>query len=417
MKELTKGQARRFILAKQGLLGSWRFSGKEGALSYIRQAGCIQFDPIDVCGRNAELTLQSRVRGFRKQDLYELLYRDHLLLDHTDKELSLIPVEDWPYLSRWRGTAVKNLRDFPDLEPYMQQAMDYIQEHGPVSAAELPISGTVRWNSAIHWSGSWKGEANAARSALEQLYAQGALVFHHKEGARKYYDLASRWIPPEILSAADPCPELIDHIKWGICRRIGAMGVLWDRRSDALLGIWGMDAQIRRQAFRELTESGILTPFRMEGQKESFYLLSSDLPLLEQICSGASFSPRCAFIAPLDPLLWDRQMIEAVFGFSYRWEIYTPAEKRKYGYYTLPILYGEKFIGRIETVADRKTGTLLVKKLWHEPGVRQTKKLQSALEAAIRRFAKFNECTAVEAAALDWRGSDGHFLCFGPEQV
>ena len=396
MKELTKAQARRFVLAKQGLLGSWRFSGKEGALAYIRQAGCIQFDPIDVCGRNAELTLQSRVRGFKKRDLYELLYRDHLLLDHTDKELSLIPVEDWPWLSRWRRTAAENLREFPDLEPYMQRTLEYIREHGPVSAAELPISGTVRWNSAIHWSGSWKGEANAARSALEQLYAQGSLVIHHKEGTRKHYDLASRYIPQEILEAPDPCPELIDHIKWGIQRRIGAIGILWDRRSDSLLGIWGMEAPARRQAFRELAEAGIIAPFRIEGQKESFYLFTSDLPLLEQICSGASFRPRCAFIAPLDPLLWDRQMIETVFDFSYRWEIYTPADKRKYGYYTLPILWGDGFIGRIEAVADRKTGTLHVKNIWYEPGLRQTKTLQAALEKTIRSFAEFNECGSVE---------------------
>lgn len=95
-------------------------------------------------------------------------------------------------------------------------------------------------------------------------------------------------------------------------------------------------------------------------------------------------------------MLWDKQLIAALWGFQYSWEIYTAAEKRKYGYYTLPILWGEDFIGRIETAVDRKTGTLLVKNLWYEPGVRQTKKLQSALEKTIRRFARFNECAAVE---------------------
>ena len=102
MKELTKEQARRFILAKQGLLGRYRFSGKAGALCYIRQAGCIQYDPVDVCGKNAELTLQSRVRGFRKSMLQELLYQDRKLVDYADKELSIWPAEDWPYFSPYR---------------------------------------------------------------------------------------------------------------------------------------------------------------------------------------------------------------------------------------------------------------------------------------------------------------------------
>ena len=102
MAELTKEQAREFILAKQGLSGNYRFAGKEGAYAYIRQAGCIQYDPVDVCGRNAELTLQSRVKNFQKNMLAELLYRDRLLVDYADKELSIWPAEDWPYFSRYR---------------------------------------------------------------------------------------------------------------------------------------------------------------------------------------------------------------------------------------------------------------------------------------------------------------------------
>ena len=94
LAELTKEHARRFLLAKQGLLGDYRFSGKEGAYAYIRQAGCIQYDPVDVCGKNAELTLQSRVKGFRKSMLFDLLYRDRLLVDYADKELSIWPAED-----------------------------------------------------------------------------------------------------------------------------------------------------------------------------------------------------------------------------------------------------------------------------------------------------------------------------------
>ena len=102
MKTITKKQARQFILAKQGLIGPHKFIGKTGAYDYVRQAGCIQYDPVDVCGKNAELTLQARVKGFKKKMLFDLLYRDRLLIDYADKELSIWPTEDWPYFSSYR---------------------------------------------------------------------------------------------------------------------------------------------------------------------------------------------------------------------------------------------------------------------------------------------------------------------------
>ncbi|MBP5249170.1 MAG: winged helix DNA-binding domain-containing protein, partial [Lachnospiraceae bacterium] len=102
MLTITKQQAIRFILAKQGLIGPYRFKGKAGAYEYVRQAGCIQFDPVDVCGKNAELTLQSRVKGFSNSMVQELLAEDRKLVDYVDKELSIWPVEDWPYFASFR---------------------------------------------------------------------------------------------------------------------------------------------------------------------------------------------------------------------------------------------------------------------------------------------------------------------------
>lgn len=395
-RELTLRELRRFILCQQGLLGDYRFAGKDGAMSYIRQAGCIQFDPIDICGRNAELTLQSRVKGMKKEDLYDLLYRDHTLVDYTDKELSIFPVEDWPCLERWRGTARRNARDFPGIAELGEQALAYIAAHGPVSADELPIEGTIRWNSAIHWSGSWSGEARASRSVLEQLYSEGKLIIHHRAGTRKYYDLAERWIPREILDAPDPNEELIDHAKWAILRRMGAMSVLWDRRSDSLLGVWGMEAPLRRRAFAELAEEGVILPLKVRETGQIFYARSSDMPLLEAALSPDGLRRRCEFIAPLDPLMWDRNMVESIFGFRYRWEIYVPAARRQYGYYVLPVIWGDCFAGRVEAVADKAASALRVNHVWLEPGVRATKALNDKMDGAFRRLARFNRCRSVD---------------------
>ena len=120
-------------------------------------------------------------------------------------------------------------------------------------------------------------------------------------------------------------------------------------------------------------------------------------PILQTVLSGTiDKKPRLEFLAPLDPLFWDKALIEALWDFRYSWEIYTPVVKRKYGYYTLPVLWGERFIGRIEAVADRNNGVLLVKHFWPESGFRQTKKLNSAICSAVKRLAKLNNCNWIE---------------------
>ena len=396
MVELTKNQARMFILAKQGLLGGYRFSGKDGAYAYVRQAGCIQYDPVDVCGKNAELTLQSRVKGFQKSMLAELLYKDRLLVDYADKELSIWPAEDWPYFSPYRERSRELGASFPDLAELEQKALAYIRENGPVSSDTLPIGGEIFWHSSMHWSGNWHTKSKAARSVLEQLYTDGTLVIHHKHGSRKFYDLAERHLDASLLSAELPCADDEELLCWRVLRRIGAVGLLWDRNSPAFLGI-GIDAAGRRTAFSALEARGAIRPARVEGIKPVFYYRAEDEMLMQAALAGTTDKKaRMEFLAPLDPLLWDKALIAALWGFRYSWEIYTPADKRQYGYYTLPVLWGCDFIGRIEAASDQKSRTLRVKNIWLEPGARQTKKLRSSLDRTLRRFARFNNCTAIE---------------------
>lgn len=143
MMELTRAQARIFLLRKHGLLGPHRFEGKAGALQFVRQCGCIQFDPVDVCGKNAELTLQSRVKGMTKDMLSQLLYEDRRLVDYPDKQLSIIPVEDWPFFARYRQAAREGEKQFEGLSEKMAFARMYMHEHGPVSSDTLPLEGDM----------------------------------------------------------------------------------------------------------------------------------------------------------------------------------------------------------------------------------------------------------------------------------
>ena len=170
---------------------------------------------------------------------------------------------------------------------------------------------------------------------------------------------------------------------------------MWNKRSDAWLGI-GMSTEQRDMAFAGLSESGEIIPVQVEGIRPPLYMKSGDRPLMEAVLADEiDTKARLEFLAPLDPMLWDRKLIEALWDFRYSWEIYTPAVKRKYGYYVLPMLYGENFAGRIEAAADRKTGTLAVKNIWYEPGVRRTKKLSAAVDKAVDRLAAFNNCSRV----------------------
>ena len=133
---------------------------------------------------------------------------------------------------------------------------------------------------------------------------------------------------------------------------------------------------------------GVKTPF--------FYRTEYDGIMQDVLDDKADLKPRMSFIAPLDPLMWDKALIKAIFDYTYSWEIYTPAVKRKYGYYTLPIVYGDRFVGRIEVVPDKSTELLMVKGLWWESDIRVTKKLTTALEQTLKRFARFNNCKGYE---------------------
>jgi uncharacterized protein YcaQ len=380
MKELNfpLDEAKRLILYKQGLLGDHRFSGKKGVLDFVRQAGCIQYDPIDVCGRNAELVLQSRVAGFTKKMLYELLYEDRKLLDNFDKNLAIIPVENWPNFKRDRDWHLEHERSFDEIQQVCEKIKAIIKERGAVCSADLEMSEKVDW----YWT-----TTKLSRAALEHMYFRGELAIHHKNKGIKYYDLIERCVPEKILEAADPYPDDFDHKKWRVLERIGSLGLLWNRPSDAWLGIGDLKADTRNKIFDSLLKEVQIIPVHVEGIKHTLYCLTKDARIAK-IIDGEG-DTRCEFIAALDNMMWDRNLIKALWNFDYKWEIYTPAAQRKYGYYVLPILYGENLIGRIEPVYDKKSKQLQIKNIWYEPNIKITKKIESAMTATIKRFEQF----------------------------
>lgn len=398
--KITKQQARRFILAHQGLWPPYALRGKSGILAYTRRVGCIQFDPLNIVGHNPELVLQARVSDFQLAMLQQLLYRDRELLDGYDKQMSIYCVENWPYFQRRRThTTQRRKNQTQSVTPILPQVREAIENRGPLSSIDLDFNQIVDW--------SW-APTRLARAALETMYLHGELVIHHRIGTRKVYDFTHRHIPDELLSAPDPNETEEQYQDWHILRRIGGVGLLWNRSSEAWGGILGVKKRERETALHRLLKQGKLVEVHVEGITLPLYARETDRTRLEKTLHPDPL-PRAVILAPLDNLLWDRQLAEELFNFSYRWEVYKPVAERRFGYYVLPILYGDRFVARFEPGREKKTGSLLIKNWWWESDVSPSKQMQSELRQCFTQFLRYLgteklqiERNATENADLDW---------------
>lgn len=388
MTTLTNQQARRFILLKQGLIGEYRFKGKLGILDFIKQAGCIQFDPIDVCGKNSELVLQSRISGVSKQMLFELLYEDRQLIDHFDKNLAIIHVDDWKCFNRVREGYRNYHKDQTEITEITEEIRAVIRGKGAVSSKDL------RFNQRLIWD--WGQHTKLSRAALETMYAGGELVIHHKKGSVKYYSLLEDTFDEKFCESVEPFENELEYTKWRCLRRISAVGLMWNKPSDAWLMIRNMKSAQRTLIFNELIGEKKIIEVSVIGIKDPLYCVKEDETLLERAMSNEKLTHRTELIAPLDNFIWDRKLIRGIFDFTYTWEIYMPVEKRKYGYYVLPILSGEQFIGRLEVSRDKKNRKLILKNIWFEKGVCLTPLLKTELISCLNRFGVFNECDIID---------------------
>ena len=384
---LSNKQARQFILLKQGLIGKYKFIEEKGVCDFIKQVGCIQFDPIDVCGKNAELVLQSRVEGFSKDMLYKLLYKDRVLIDYLDKNMSIFGIDDWKYFSRTRSTYDEYVRSIDKVNAVTEEIKLIIKEKGFVSSKDINLNEKVDW--------AWN-PTTLSRAALETMYFRGELILHHKKGTIKQYALAIQHIAHEILKASDPNLTEEEHLEWRILRRIGAVGMLWNKPSDALLGIDGLKAANRKDIFQKLIKEDKIIEILIENIPDSFYCLTADRPLIDKVLHNNDFKCRTEFIAALDNMLWDRKLIKKIFDFDYKWEIYTPVAQRKYGHYVLPVLSGDRFIGRIEIVNGKKSKQLIVKNFWFEDDIESHNIFYENIYECITRFSKFNNCEDIK---------------------
>jgi uncharacterized protein len=399
-KKITKQEACKFLLLYHLLEGEKHLQGDSGVIDYVEKVGCIQYDPLNVVGRNADLVLQSRVSQYSPSMLDSLLYEKRVLIDGWDKMMSIYLQKDWPYFQRVReamSMEIKNTlayRNSLEALELTEEIKTIIHERGPIQAKDISMGTT--------YSGSW-GHSKMSSAALDYMYHTGIIGVSKKRNTQKIYDLIEELVPKELLNQKDPFVDDHDFDEWYIKRRIGSMGLLWGKSGGGWLGYRISEASRRKDILNRLVAKGELISIHVEGIKELFYLRKEQEVLLNRLSDTTTESSQknsqestnefigseVKIIAPLDNLLWDRAMIEQLFGFSYTWEVYVPVIKRKYGYYVLPVLYKERFIARFEPELQRQQEPLRIKQWWWEVGVIQTPEMNQAILKGLLEFCHY----------------------------
>jgi uncharacterized protein YcaQ len=359
--DLSIAEARRLALAS---LGFGRRRPARAGVTHVRatvqRLSAIQIDSVNVLARAHYLPVFSRHGPYPTAALDDLVHGRRELFEYWGHAACFLPIELYPYL-RWRmDTQVTNWGGGPPQEQaFLDTVFAEVAERGPLPAGKILIGGKS--------TGAWWGWSDAKR-AVEVLFRQGRVAIAGRRNFERLYDIPERVFPPDVLDA-DPVPEA-DAKKELLVRAARAMGV-GTARDVAMyfhIGSWwdrskvdGRRAPARTHLlFDELVEDGRLERVTVEGWKHpGFVVPGARIP--------RSVDAR-AVVSPFDPLMWERRWTKAVFGFDYQIEIYVPAPKRIYGYYVLPFLLGDRFAGRVDLKAERKTSTLLVQASYAEAG-------------------------------------------------
>ena len=351
-------------MARRHLLAPPRSLPPEPAsvLRVIERLGSFQFDPLEVAGRNHDLVLLARVAGYRRAWTDGHLYETRSLYETYNKGLSLVPTAELPwYRITWDLNHEEHTGGaFDEHAPLVAELLDRIRRDGPLSSTDIEPRAAIEW----YWR-----PTNQVRALLEALAQAGILGLSRREGNRRVYDLVERLFPAELLAETRPRDEQRQHKLLSRFRAHGLLGT--SGQAELWYGLGGGAERPRLRG--ELLAAGAIVPVEVDGLRGTRFVVASDLDDLaaaqREVAAGdppGGVAAGVAFLAPLDPMAWDRDLLRRLWDFDYVWEVYVPAKKRRWGYYVLPLLYGDRLVGRIEPRIDRSTGTLRILGLWWE---------------------------------------------------
>jgi uncharacterized protein YcaQ len=387
--------ARRFLVARHMLAPARSLEGGlDGVREVFRRLGSVQFDPLAVAGRNHDLVLHARVADYDPTWCEQLLYVHRELFEAYNKGLSLLPTSELPWFRvSWRIEERFEAEVLAKHADVAQAVLERIRAEGALSTLDFERGPSVEW---------WWAPTNVARAVLETYAVGGVLGLARRDGNRRYYDLIERLYPPELLAQEVPLREQLLHKLLSRFRAHGLLGVggqaeLWFGTGPAKPDPKQPDQPTRTEMRDQLVSEGVLVPVEIEGVRGPRFVLREELELLT---APPEPPPSVTFLAPLDPLVWDRQLLRSLFEFEYIWEVYTPQAKRRWGYYVLPLLFQDRLVGRIEPRIDRRSGTVRVIGLWWEDGFqpRRAEGFVEAMRAALRDYLGFAGARQVQWA-------------------
>ncbi len=386
---LSINAARALHLAAQGLLQPRRRKAvKADVLDTIRRMGMLQIDTINVVARSPYLVLWSRLGDYRPAWLDELLAEGQLF-EYWAHEACFLPIEDYglyrhrmldPAAMGWKYSATWMRERAGEVAALLA----HIRGHGPVRSSDFE---RTDGKSGGWWE--WKPE----KRSLEVLFTAGALMIARRHNFQRVYDLAERVLPGWDDARMPPLPEVRRTFALRAVRALGLARAAWipdyhrTRRPHVDL--------------EALVDAGLLLRARVEDWREPVYIHPDHAEEARLAAEGLLAPTLTTILSPFDPVVWDRRRALELFGFDYRLECYTPAPKRRYGYFTLPVLRRGALVGRIDAKAHRRTGTFEVKAALFEPGVRASEALVREVAAALLRCARWHGCEQVHVGRAE----------------
>jgi uncharacterized protein YcaQ len=359
---------RRLAVTAQGYAGRYRRATGPSVEGTIRRLSCVQLDSISTVERSHRIALASRAGDYPRDTVSRLLGKGRIF-EYWAHEACLLPIESWPlFRSPMRNGGRGWYGEVEKTHPHLrEEILAEIRERGPLASRhfEGATEGGM-WN--------WK----PAKAMLERLWNHGELVIAGRQGFQRVYDLAERVIPRAQLDA--PVPAEAKVLRTLVLQAVKARGVLTER---GVLEHWRLKGGMTRikPTVAGLVEEGRLLRLRVDDGGADVLVPADaqlDLP-----------APRAAvLLSPFDNLLWDRPFASRILGFDHLIEVYKPAPQRRYGYYVLPFLRGDRIVGRADLKSERSEGRLVVRAFHREEGVRASGALDDALAGALSRLAR-----------------------------
>jgi uncharacterized protein len=387
-------QARRFFVARHLLAPARSLTGgRKAVLRFLERFGSIQYDPIAVAGRSHDLVLHARIADYDPA-WCDQLYERREIFEAYNKGLSFVPTTEFPWFRGHAGR--RSERVLEENADVARRVLERIRAEGPLASADFERE----QGPAKDWFGM---PTNTVRVVLEAYAVTGVLGLARRDGSRRSYDLIERLLPTAVLARDVPLHEQIRHKLLSRYRAHGLLGA--GGANDILGGLGAAKPDPRfpglpgRTALRqELVERGDIVPVDVEGVRGKRLVIREDVGLLED---PPEPPPSVAFLSPFDPVVWDRKLLGALFGFDYVWELFVPPEKRRWGWYVLPILFRDRLVGRVEPRIDREQRRVQVLDLWWEEGFApgRAKGFADAMREALRAYLRFAAASRIEWAS------------------